>query len=104
LLEDITENMINTLWNIYVFRDIIITELNKIFWNWNCTKWYNLTNVSETGSVLGRNLPQTDCLNVQSYQNYHDSDGVILYNTGWSEPITWLSAWEDFIERYEIHV
>jgi len=41
-------------------------------------KWYNLTDVSETEC----NLPQTDTLDVESYQNSHDSDGVILYNTG----------------------
>jgi hypothetical protein len=39
-------------------------------------KWYNLTDVSGTESVLGRNLPQTDSLDVESYQNSHDSNGV----------------------------
>lgn len=64
-------------------------------------KQYNLTDVSETESMLGCNLPQTDSLDVESYQNSHDSDGVILYNTGWSEPLTWLPVWEDFIECYK---
>jgi len=103
LLVDVTEDMINTLWNIYVYKDMV-TEFNQIFRSWNCMKWYNLTDVSETESVLGCNLPQTDSLDVKSYQNSHNSDRVTLYNSGWFEPLTWQPVWEDFIEHYEIHV